>query len=71
MTRSAPGNPRSGTGTPLAVPAMLAEALDRLRFGDIRLTVHDVRPVEMDVTEKVRLSLASPAPRRARTARTL
>jgi len=37
-----------------SVLAALAEALDRLRFGAIALTVHDGRVVQMEITEKRR-----------------
>jgi hypothetical protein len=46
----APASPP--TADPLA---LVAEALARLRFGDIRLTVHEGRLVQIDVTEKTRL----------------
>ena len=36
------------------VLAALIEALDRLRFGAIALTVHDGRVVQMEITEKRR-----------------
>jgi hypothetical protein len=39
-----------------AALALIAEALDRLRFGDIRLTVHEGRLVQIDVTERTRLT---------------
>ncbi|WP_199555028.1 YezD family protein [Sandaracinobacteroides hominis] len=38
-----------------AALAIVAEALGRVRFGDIRLTVHEGRLVQIDVTEKTRL----------------
>lgn len=38
-----------------AALAVVAEALGRIRFGDIRLTVHEGRLVQIDVTEKTRL----------------
>ncbi|MGN6278995.1 MAG: YezD family protein [Sphingomonas sp.] len=34
--------------------AALREALDRLRFGTIALTVHDGRVVQLEITEKRR-----------------
>lgn len=34
----------------------LAEALGRLRFGQVQLTVHDGRIVQLDVTERRRFS---------------
>lgn len=39
-----------------AALSLIAEALDRLRFGDIRLTVHEGRLVQIDVTERTRLT---------------
>lgn len=48
---------------PAAVPLRLAdqqalaavtEALARIRYGDIRITIHDGRLVQLDVTEKTR-----------------
>jgi hypothetical protein len=36
------------------VLAALGEALERLRFGAIALTVHDGRIVQMEITEKRR-----------------
>lgn len=42
---------------PLAEPLRtVAEALDRMRFGVIQLTVHEGRPVQIDVTEKHRFA---------------
>lgn len=32
----------------------ITEALSRIRYGDIRLTIHDGRLVQLDVTEKTR-----------------
>lgn len=34
----------------------LSEVLEPLRFGSITLTIHDARVVQIDVTEKTRLS---------------
>ena len=39
--------------TPRAVQTVL-EALDKLRFGAIQLTVHDGKLVQVDVTERHR-----------------
>ena len=39
---------------PSAILPAISQALARLRFGDIRLTVHEGRLVQMDVTEKTR-----------------
>jgi hypothetical protein len=47
--------------TPLArdadpqVLAVVQDALSRLRFGSIHLTVHEGKLVQIDVTEKMRL----------------
>lgn len=44
--------------TPAAELALscVAEALGKIRFGDIRLTIHEGRLVQVDVTEKTRFS---------------
>jgi hypothetical protein len=39
--------------------ALVHEALERLRFGAIQLTVHDGRLVQVDVTERTRFSAKS------------
>lgn len=45
------------TATPLAIPlSTIAEAISKLRFGAVVLTVHDGRLVQMDVTERQRFS---------------
>jgi hypothetical protein len=36
--------------------AVISEALSRLRFGAIQLTVHDGRVMQIDVTERKRLN---------------
>jgi hypothetical protein len=36
--------------------ALVEEALERLRYGAIQLTVHDGRLVQIDVTERTRFS---------------
>lgn len=36
--------------------ALVAQALDRIRFGDIRLTIHEGRLVQVDITERTRLA---------------
>jgi hypothetical protein len=36
--------------------ALVAQALGRIRFGDIRLTIHEGRLVQVDVTERTRLT---------------
>lgn len=42
------------TQTSEQVIAAVRDALGRLRFGTIQLTIHDGRMVQMDVTEKQR-----------------
>jgi hypothetical protein len=44
--------------TPTTSPALglVADALDRLRFGSILLTVHDGKVMQIDVTERKRLT---------------
>lgn len=44
------------TAATRAALAQIAEALGRIRFGDIRLTIHEGRPVQIDVTERTRLA---------------
>ncbi|BBC74090.1 conserved hypothetical protein [Altererythrobacter sp. B11] len=46
-----PASPEAGLPEPLRA---VAEALERLRYGVIQLTVHDGRPVQVDVTERHR-----------------
>lgn len=41
--------------TPEDALALVARALDRIRFGDIRLTIHEGRLVQVDITERTRL----------------
>jgi hypothetical protein len=36
--------------------ALVSEALSRLRYGAIQLTVHDGKVMQIDVTERKRLS---------------
>lgn len=38
-----------------AALTIVTDALGRIRYGDIRLTVHEGRLVQVDVTEKTRL----------------
>lgn len=45
--------PRSIPTDPLHA---IREHLERIRFGSIALTIHDGRVVQLDVTEKQRLS---------------
>lgn len=41
---------------PPSVERALAEAVDRLRFGVVQLTIHDGRVVQIDVTERQRFT---------------
>jgi len=50
-------SPARSEAQPFVQPiAIVTDALSRLRFGDIRLTVHNGRVVQVDVTEKTRLA---------------
>lgn len=47
----------SGAATPTTVPlSAIADAIAKLRFGAVVLTVHDGKLVQMDVTERQRFS---------------
>lgn len=41
----------------------LAEALARMRFGQVTLIVQDGRVIQMETTEKIRLPRPEPCPR--------
>ena len=43
-------------GDIVASIAKVRDVLEQLRFGSITLTVHDARVVQIDVTEKTRLT---------------
>jgi hypothetical protein len=48
-----------GSANPGVLPealALVSEALSRLRFGAIQLTVHDGKVMQIDVTERKRLT---------------
>lgn len=54
-----PSKPPSGADTAARHPiplSAIAEAIAKLRFGAVVLTVHDGRLVQMDVTERQRFS---------------
>jgi hypothetical protein len=52
---SSPTKPPVSQASPHQAPlALLTEALARIRFGDLRLTVHDGRVVQIEVTERTR-----------------
>ena len=46
--------PASTHHTPAEPIHLIREALEKLRFGGIQLTVHEGRLVQMDVTERQR-----------------
>lgn len=45
----------SRAGTDPAKWTLIRDALERLRFGSIQLTVHEGKLVQIDVTERTRL----------------
>lgn len=51
-----PAAEQPSSRTPADGLALVAQALDRIRFGDIRLTVHEGRLVQIDITERTRLT---------------
>jgi len=57
MTRTSTTSSPDLADTRLTGPlALIAEALDRLKFGAVHLTVHEGRLVQIEVTEKTRLT---------------
>lgn len=52
---SRPDTPAAETRHTEAALGLVVAALDRIRFGDIRLTIHEGRLVQIDVTERTRL----------------
>lgn len=56
MPDTVPERDAGGSAPPQPALAHVVEALGRLRFGDIRLTVHEGRLVQVDVTERTRFS---------------
>lgn len=51
LTRALPG-----TSTPEDALAAIRDCLQRIRFGSIAVTIHEGRVVQLDVTEKRRLT---------------
>jgi hypothetical protein len=49
-------SPAHGQGNGTTALDAVAEAVSRLRYGAIELTVHDGRVVQLDVTERRRFS---------------
>ena len=56
MTRPTPSLPDTADPQQAAPLALIAEALGRLKFGTIHLTVHEGRLVQIEVSEKTRLT---------------
>ena len=55
LTENGPKECSDGASSP-AMLAAVAEALTRLRYGAIHLTVHDGKVVQLDVTERRRFT---------------
>lgn len=53
---NAKGKPQQGDSAVAAALAAVGEAIGRMRYGAIELTVHDGRVVQLDVTERRRFS---------------
>ena len=49
-------SPSAPSSDALSGLALVQEALERIRYGAIQLTVHDGRLVQIDVTERTRFS---------------
>ncbi|EQB32497.1 YezD family protein [Sphingobium ummariense] len=57
MTEHRPINiPRAQRADIVASIEKLSDMLETLRFGSITLTIHDAKVVQIDLTEKTRLS---------------
>ncbi|MET0178922.1 MAG: YezD family protein [Novosphingobium sp.] len=56
LRSSTPDSSTSREAATRAGLASVAEALERLRYGAIQLTVHDGRLVQLEVTERQRFS---------------
>ncbi len=54
MTANHPGTPPRDDVARAELLAHVAEALDRVRYGVVQLTVHDGRVMQVDVTERRR-----------------
>lgn len=55
MPRSSQPNPPGGSDLSEHL-RLVADALRTLRFGVIQLTIHDGRPVQIDITERRRFA---------------
>lgn len=58
MSSPPPREPRIGLQPGPAAKALetLADAIGRLRYGQVQLTIHDGKIVQLDVTERQRFS---------------
>jgi len=57
MSQATPLSPGSAEAEPQGQAlALIQQALDRLKFGAVHLTVHEGRLVQIEVTEKTRLT---------------
>jgi hypothetical protein len=56
VTGTRDGTQPSGEQPTDPVILLVRDTLGRIRFGDVRLTVHEGRVVQMDVTERTRFS---------------
>lgn len=56
MSDNPPPSPPVGDQAEPSGLALIAAALDRLKYGAIQLTVHDGKLVQVDVTERTRLT---------------
>jgi hypothetical protein len=58
-SREPPREPSASSGQPAdrgPVLQAVEQAVDRLRYGTVQLTIHDGRIVQLDVTERQRFS---------------
>ncbi len=56
VTKPPPQPTPRAEAVPEAAVAQIVAALGRIRFGDIRLTVHEGRLVQLDITERTRFA---------------
>ena len=54
--REAPAHDPTPNSTARQTLESVVEALERVRYGAIQITIHDGRPVQIDVTERRRFS---------------
>jgi len=57
LPKGSPSHPLAGADRTAAIALdAVAEAISRLRYGSIELTVHDGRVVQLEVTERQRFT---------------